>query len=213
MFTVVAITYYILVIPIVIAWAMVTLGPLGVILGHIQWVLQTNAITSIICRNIILTHLGNQIFDITLYLNGQTEFLNRAKFIKYNKNDNGSFFKAFSENWQITIPLLMIHCIRKMSIITILTLLSLIPLLGPIVTNQLLSGRRAFSYMGRYFTLKGGSAKENKDFQYEHLGLFFTFGMAAGLLEFVPLFSVITIISNTIGAAKWSIDLIKKNQN
>lgn len=197
----------------VIAWAMVTLGPLGVILGHIQWILQTNAITSVICRNIVLTHLGNQVFDITLYLNGQTDFLKRAKFVQCNNKQCVGSRKGLSMPWKVAIPLWLFHCLRKMTILAFLTSISLIPLLGPMLANQLLSGRRAFSYMGRYFALKGKSAKENKDFQYEHLGLFFTFGMAAGLLEFVPLFSVITITSNTIGAAKWSIDLIEKAQN
>lgn len=209
----VATLYYIFIIPIVLAWALVTLGPLGVILGHIQWILQTNALTSMICGKIILTHLGNQIFDITLYLNGQADFLKKAKFIKEGEKDNCSFFQSFGGSWQVALPLFIIHCLRKLFILAILTLISLIPLLGPMVANQLLSGRRAFCYMSRYFALKGDCAKANKDVQYERLGLFFTFGMAAGLLEFIPFFSIVTITSNTIGAAKWSTQFLKEDRN
>ncbi|QLL34059.1 hypothetical protein HG536_0F03840 [Torulaspora globosa] len=207
----VAVIYYVTVIPLVVAWAMISLGPLGILLAHIQWVLQTNAITTMICRNIVLSHMDNQIFDITLYLNGQKEFLRKAKFIKVTEKPHPTH-GFFSGSWQMTFPLLVVHLIRKGLILIILALLSLIPIFGPPITNQVLSGRRGFSYMRRYFALKGQSAAEAKDFQYEHLGLFFSFGMAAGILEFIPLFSIITITSNTIGAAKWSVDLIKKSQ-
>lgn len=210
-FVVVAVVYYIVVIPLVIAWGLITLGPLGILLGHIQWILQTNAITTMICRNIVLSHMDNQIFDITLYSSGQRDFLTRAKYIKVT-NKRQQSWEHFRESWQLHFPLMVVHWIRKCFIILILTMLSMVPIFGPPLTNQLVSGRRGFSYMSRYFTLKGTSAAEAKDFQYEHLGLFFSFGMAAGLLEFVPLFSIITITSNTIGAAKWSVDLIKKSQ-
>lgn len=202
---VVAVIYYIAIVPLLIAWALISLGPLGIVLGHIQWILQTNAITTMICRKIVLTHLVNQIFDATLYMNGQKEFLKRAKFIKITEKPSSSF-------WQMDFPLFIVHLIRKGIILIILALLSLIPVFGPPISNQMLSGRRGYSYMGRYFTLKGQSASEAKDFQYEHLGCFFSFGMAAGILEFIPMFSIITITSNTIGAAKWSVDLINKSQ-
>lgn len=204
-FSVIAVAYYITIIPVVMAWACFTAGPLGVVLGHIQWILQTNALTTLVCQNIVLTHISSQVFDITLYNNGQEEFLRKAKYIRVDKNVSLTKY----ESWKVKLPLLIVNLLRKAITLLILTLISLIPLLGPLLTNQLVSARRAFSYMARYFTLSGQKAEEAKDFQYGHLALFFTFGMAAGLLEFVPLLSIITILSNTIGAAQWSTNMIK----
>lgn len=209
-FVTIGVLYYVILVPTILAWAIVTLGPLGAVIVHIQWLLQTNALTALVCRNIILTHINNQIFDITLYLYGQKDFLRRAKYIKVIKKEDPQFNWTTPEFWIISVPAWITGLIRKLLILAMLASISVIPLVGPTVANQLISGRRAFSYMGRYFTLKGISRAQAKDFEYQHLGLFLSFGMAAGLLEIIPLFSIITITSNTVGAAKWSIELMKK---
>lgn len=193
-----------------LAWAIVTLGPLGIILVHIQWLLQTNALTAIVSRKIILTHINNQIFDTTLFLHGEKEFLRKAKYIKVAPQPKILHWSR-NEFWVTIVPRRALTLLRKALIMILLALISVIPLVGPPITNQLVSARRAYSYMGRYFTLKGCNDKEAKDFEYEHLGLFLSFGMAAGILEFIPLFSIITITSNTVGAARWSVDIIEKS--
>ncbi|CAR27736.1 ZYRO0D05412p [Zygosaccharomyces rouxii] len=190
-----------------------TLGPLGFILVHIQWLLQTNALTALVCRKIILTYISNQIFDTTLYLHGQSEFLARAKFITVSADSDNRIHWSMAEFWSFVVPLWILNIMRKILVAVILAGISLIPLIGPPIVNQLISSRRASSYMGRYFVLSGTDPMAAKNYEYEHLGLFYSFGMAAGILEFLPLFSIITMTSNTVGAARWSIDIIKKKRS
>lgn len=70
---------YVTLVPLLVTWAILLLGPLGVILVHIQWILQTNVLTAFVCRTLVLTHITNQIFDISLVLQDQDEFLNEVK--------------------------------------------------------------------------------------------------------------------------------------
>lgn len=212
-FTTIGAIYYIVIFPVLLTWAVMTLGPLGFILAHIQWLLQTNALTALICRKIILTYMSNQIFDTALYLHGQSDFLISTKFITVPSNSDNQIHWSMTEFWTFIVPLWVLDSVRKILVAIILAGISLIPLIGPPVVNQLISSRRASSYMSRYFILKGSDPKEIKNYEYEHLGLFYSFGMAAGILEFLPVFSIITMTSNTVGAARWSIDIIKKKRS
>lgn len=209
-FLTIGILYYTIIMPTVLAWAIVALGPLGVIIVNIQWLLQTNALTAMVCRNIVLTPIYNNIFDTTLYLHGQHEFLRSAKYIKISPKQEFKANWTMPEFWIFSLPTWCVSILRSILILLIISSISVVPLIGPTIANQLISGRRAFSYMGRYFTLKGISKDQAKDFQYEHIGLFLSFGMAAGFLEMLPLVSIFTITSNTAGAARWGVELIKK---
>lgn len=156
--------------------------------------------------------MNNQIFDTTLYSHGQSKFLAEAKFISVPPDSDRPIRWYTTEFWSFRAPLWILSVIRKILVAAILTGISLIPLIGPPIVNQLISSRRAYSYMSRYFVLKGTDPKEAKNYEYKHLGLFYSFGMAAGILEFLPVFSIVTMTSNSVGAARWSIDIIKKRR-
>ncbi|CAI4050995.1 Rrt8p SKDI_15G1120 [Saccharomyces kudriavzevii IFO 1802] len=209
--------FYVALVPLLVTWAILLLGPLGVVLVHIQWILQTNVLTAFVCRTLVLTHITNQIFDISLVLQDQDEFLNEAKILpkpqrphrKIDEPDAVRNFNTVKGHWVFKIPRLFFRFLFKMSNFTSLTLLSLIPIIGPILANQIMAPRRTFTYLQRYFLLKGFTKKQAKDFQYEHYASFICFGMSAGLLELVPFFTIVTISSNTVGAAKWCSSLLR----
>lgn len=188
--------FYVTFVPLLVPWAIVLLGPLGVVLVHIQWILQTNVLTAFVCRTLVLTHITNQIFDISLVLQDQDEFLKAGKHlpkpqIKHRNIDEPDAVRNFNTvkgSWVFKIPKFLFGMVFKLSDFTTLTLLSLIPIIGPILANQLMAPRRTYTYLQRYFLLRGFSKKEAKDFQYEHYASFICFGMSAGLLEIIPFF-------------------------
>lgn len=216
-FVTIAGLFYVTLVPLLVTWAILLLGPLGVILVHIQWILQTNVLTAFVCRTLVLTHITNQIFDISLVLQDQDEFLNEVKVLpkpqkphrKIDEPDAVRNFNTIKGSRIFKIPRLLFRMFFKVSNFTSLTLLSLIPIVGPILANQLMAPKRTFTYLQRYFLLKGFSKKQAKDFQYEHYASFICFGMSAGLLELIPFFTIVTISSNTVGAAKWCSSLLK----
>ncbi|CAD6644780.1 HN1_G0037220.mRNA.1.CDS.1 [Saccharomyces cerevisiae] len=216
-FVTIAGLFYVTLVPLLVTWAILLLGPLGVILVHIQWILQTNVLTAFVCRTLVLTHITNQIFDISLVLQDQDEFLNEVKVLpkpqkphrKIDEPDAVRNFNTIKGSRIFKIPKLLFRMFFKVSNFTSLTLLSLIPIVGPILANQLMAPKRTFTYLQRYFLLKGFSKKQAKDFQYEHYASFICFGMSAGLLELIPFFTIVTISSNTVGAAKWCSSLLK----
>lgn len=134
-----------------VTWAILLLGPLGVILVHIQWILQTNVLTAFVCRTLVLTHITNQIFDISLVLQDQNEFLNEVKVLpklqkshrKIDEPDAVRNFNTIKGNWAFKVPKLLFRLFFKLTNFTSITLLSLIPIIGPILANQLMAPRRS----------------------------------------------------------------------
>lgn len=189
-------------------------------IGSYSRILQTNVLTAFVCRTLVLTHITNQIFDISLVLQDQDEFLKAGKHlpkpqIKHRNIDEPDAVRNFNTvkgSWVFKIPKFLFGMVFKLSDFTTLTLLSLIPIIGPILANQLMAPRRTYTYLQRYFLLRGFSKKEAKDFQYEHYASFICFGMSAGLLEIIPFFTIITISSNTVGAAKWCSSLLREGK-
>ncbi|CCD23010.1 uncharacterized protein NDAI_0A08570 [Naumovozyma dairenensis CBS 421] len=217
--------YYLTLLPIVLSWSMLFLGPIGFVLAHLQWVLQTNALTSIISSKLVLPFINDRIYDMALVMNGGEDFLNKGKLIRKVKSKTKKDLKIDSttskekeSQWIVRKTWSILKFFRNTIITISLTLLSMVPLIGPPIVNQIMAPSRSFSYMTRYFYLKGFNHKEAKDFQYENYGHFVCFGMASGILEFLPFISIITMASNTIGAAKWSLALnerenkLKKNE-
>ena len=195
-----------------IIWAIFLFGPIGIILAHFEWLFYTNSLTGIICKTIVLSRLNDQIFDMALYLNNQNQFLLEAKYVRHPLKPRDKMHWTKPEFWMNDVASRGCSVTRKISISIALTIVSLIPIIGPFISNQLISPRRAYSYMHRYFILKGEDEKKNKDFQYEHLGKFIYFGATAGIMEFIPGASIITMTTNTVGAAKWAAAIIEKSK-
>ncbi|EDO14429.1 hypothetical protein Kpol_233p3 [Vanderwaltozyma polyspora DSM 70294] len=211
-FVTIAILYYVLFFPFLLTWYIMSMGPVGLFVAHIQWILQSGSMTKTVCQNMLLKRLNDQIFDMALYNNGQKKFLYESKFIKSKPKRKKRLPWRYREFWTYDIPLMTYTLTRGLAITLILAIISLIPIIGPLITNQLLSPRRAYSYLGRYFFLTGEEPTVSKTFQYEHIGRFICFGMTSGILEFLPFSSIITMTSNTIGAAKWASAIIEENK-
>lgn len=207
-FGIVAGAYYVTIMPFILAGALLTMGPVGLFVAHIQWLIQSNTIASYLCRNLLVDKLNIEVFDVTLARNGQEKLVNEAKYLDRKSTKTNKF------NWSIHNVIYSFITARINSLTKTITfsLISLIPILGPVIVNQLTAPDRAMSYLRRYFWMKHYSGAEIKTFKYRNLGQLACFGASAGLLELVPFTSMVTIMSNTVGAALYSNDLVKREQ-
>ncbi|SCU90921.1 LADA_0F07118g1_1 [Lachancea dasiensis] len=208
-FVTVATLYYLFVLPVVLIWAVTTLGPIGFVIVHIQWLLQSNAV-AITLTNILITPVfSNSIFDAVLERLGHSDFLDNAKRLPVAPLRKMSWKSP--QYWLVFLPGQIISFKLKIATTILLSAVSLIPIIGPTLVNQILSPKRGFSYSRRLYVLKNLNPTQLKDKFYEHLGQFTGFGITAGLLELIPIMSIITIPSNLIGGALWASNELKKD--
>lgn len=184
------------------------MGPIGLVLAHIQWLVQSNSIAAYICRNLMLEKLNTEVFDLTLAKNGQQKLVSDAKYLsRKTTKSRRSIWSAHT-----IIYSFLSAKVTSLGQSIVLSLVSLIPVLGPLIVNQITAPDRALSYLSRYLFLKQYTSPDIKKFKYKNLGQLACFGVSAGLFELIPLASMVTIMSNTVGAAIWSADLVKKEQ-
>ncbi|CUS20774.1 LAQU0S01e14356g1_1 [Lachancea quebecensis] len=209
-FVTVAVLYYLFLLPILLIWAVSTLGPIGFIIVHIQWLLQSNALAITLTNILIAPIFADSIFDATLTKLGHIEFLERAKHLPVTPPKRTSWRSL--EFWLVVLPSKGVSLTFSLTSKVTLSMLSLIPIIGPTIVNQLLSPTRGFSYGKRFYVLKNLNGSQLKDKFYEHLGEYTAFGMMAGLLELIPIMSIITIPSNVIAGALWASNELKKGE-
>ena len=204
-FCIVATLLYIFILPFLLPWSVLFLGPVGIVLMHIQWFIQSNSITNAICSRLLMQNFYDQIFRTTLYLKAKSQLL---KIADANTKRKPSWFNV-TDLLQLTGAIL-----RGIGRSLFISVLSLLPIFGPLVINQLTSVNRSLGYLRFYFSkLRNYSPADIKKFKYTHMVPLLGFGMASGLLEFLPLVSIITVTSNSVGAALWSIDLLEKEND
>ncbi|SCU80253.1 LAME_0B02212g1_1 [Lachancea meyersii CBS 8951] len=209
-FITVAALYYFFLVPILLTWAVTTLGPIGFVVVHVQWLLQSNAVAVALTNILIAPVFANSIFDAALAKMGHSEFLESAKKLPIASLKQVSWTSL--EFWLVVLPGKIISLKLKVASRLFLSVLSLIPIIGPTIANQLLSPKRGFAYNRRLYDLKNLNGTQVKDKFYEHLGQYTAFGMMAGLLELIPVMSIVTVPSNIIAGALWASNELKKNR-
>ena len=80
---------------------------------------------------------------------------------------------------------------------------SMIPLVGPLLVVLLLAPSKGIQSHVRYFALLGYDTKKIKVVYNANNGAYLGFGIAANLLESIPILSLFFMFTNTIGAAIW----------
>lgn len=195
--------------PFVLAGALLTMGPIGFFVAHVQWLVQSNTMASYLCRNLLVDKLNLEVFDVTLVRNGQQKLVTEAKYLDRKSTKTKKF------NWSIhnVIYSFVSARINSLTKTIMLSAISLIPILGPLIVNQITAPDRALSYLRRYFWMRHYTGAEIKSFKYKNLGQLACFGVSAGLLELIPFTSMVTIMSNTVGAALWANNLVKREQS
>ncbi|KAJ3033221.1 hypothetical protein HDV00_006575 [Rhizophlyctis rosea] len=90
--------------------------------------------------------------------------------------------------------------------------LNFIPVVGNIVFLVINGSKSATGLHARYFQLKGFTLEEAKRFVDDRRGAYTGFGVTSLALTLIPVINILFVISNTISAALWAVDLEKQQQ-
>lgn len=203
-FVIVAVILYITVVPWALGFSFVLLGPLGAILLHLQWILVTNIIANHVCQKIVLPNLNWQVYKLTVAQCKVTpgsipmeEYKN--PYTEKSKNDWWWIFGVFG--WGKDL-------VGKAG----MTIISFIPVVGPLIVNAVDTNERARKCLQPFFKQQNWSKQQIKQFEINKRADFVGFGLVTGILESIPVLSIITMTSNTVAGALWATNLFKKEE-
>lgn len=184
-----------------LALGIITVGPMGLVILHVQWIMLSNQFTVFVTKHIISPSLKEHIFRITIETLDQTKLSDLRQKHEFKPLPKMKYDPTFQVYIRTT------EMVRSFLWKAVLLLTSLIPIIGPILNNQLSSVKRSQSLIHYYlYNMKNMNQEQALQYKYKHLISFIYMGMSTGILEMLPIFSVFTMIGNVVGGALWSIE-------
>ncbi|CCK70219.1 Lds1p KNAG_0D04790 [Huiozyma naganishii CBS 8797] len=195
-FSIVLFVYWATVAPLYAAF-FALLGPLGLVLAGVHSVLHANMLTMMFMR---LAHISNPaVLDCINGPQGIIDFRPDVP-VRYYVPFMTWYF------WLYHMPLRASQMVLGLIVLLVLLAVSSFPLLGPVMFTVIVSPWIAKIYLSKLFRMDGLSKRDRENHFVEHMGFFVSFGLAAGLLEVLPILSGFVLTTNSIATALWFID-------
>lgn len=191
-------------LPILASWQVVLLGPVGLVVAIAQMIIQCNTWAIRGIRKFVLPKFTADILELVLIRKGHGEALKALKMRQLPAYPE--LHLNHIEFWIHDVPFNTFSYIRWALVFLFITLISLIPIVGPFIANVLQIPDRAYSYYDVWMTRRRLSDKAKRDEYYSRLGQLWAFGLTAGLLELIPGFAALLMISNVIAIGVWAHD-------
>ncbi|AAS51894.1 ADL027Wp [Eremothecium gossypii ATCC 10895] len=191
--------YFTFLLPILSAWQVVLLGPIGMVISIIQMVLQCNMWTVRGVKWFVLPVIKEDLFDTYLRRKGYGRLLNTLKQRSFPVVP--TYRKNHLEFWIYQIPLQVFLFVCSVTLTIFIIALSMVPIIGPTFATILLSPRRSFNYYNTWMNQLRMTRQMKCDSYYEKLGQHMAFGLSCGFFELFPVLSIIGICSNVISTA------------
>jgi uncharacterized protein involved in cysteine biosynthesis len=180
-------------------------GPLAPIVAFFLVLAESYFVISLISKIGWLEPLQDDLFDAVLVNNGQEELVKKGREVGPGKAQ--SVVGRLGKKLQATRNKLSYEGILQY----LVTLpLNFIPVVGNIVFLVINGSKSATGLHARYFQLKGFDVEQSKRFVDDRRGAYTGFGGVSLALTLIPIVSIFFVISNTIGAALWAVDLEKQ---
>lgn len=110
--------------------------------------------------------------------------------------------------WVCRVPEAICKSLLFSSKLLLLQGIMLIPFVGIFLFMGLTAARHGFSYSFPYFwELRKVNSNERRKIFYGHYGKWFWFGVSCYICEFIPIFSTLSITSNSVGCCLLQLDL------
>lgn len=209
---------YLVALPLMTMLSFFLLGPFSLILAHIEWFILTMLLTQLLFKNVLIPNLSFIIFKISIIDNfryfphnkpsNSIEDKINTKTKKVNSMGNKWFNQENDFFWLFKVSLTFRVLIKYFT----MTLISTIPVVGPIIVILLNCEKRALGYLKFYFNWKKISDQELRELVKTNSNEIFWFGLTTGVLEFIPIVNIITIMSNIVGATKFGLSLDTKKK-
>ncbi|KAI4262610.1 MAG: hypothetical protein L6R42_002214 [Xanthoria sp. 1 TBL-2021] len=181
-----------------------TSGPLAAITAALLVLSESSTLFTILSKNFLIDDALVDTFDGVLLSKNTTDLVSEGRQLKAGGDPIAKLGKLVKSPLAKFTPKAIIRYVMYLP-------LNFIPVVGTVIF-VLLQGKRAGPVAHtRYFQLK----RWNKDQQEKHIeqyrGAYTGVGVAAVLLELVPLASIFFAFTNTVGAALWAADIEKQH--
>lgn len=191
---------YVAVYPLYALLSFVAFGPFGVVSAFFTVLQYSNMILNFLISVVLMPGARDVVFDAVLSREGQDYVVFQEKLRRKHK-----------KLWKVKITTVKTFLFCKLPEIILLELLILlvgiIPVIGPCLVLLIRAPCKGRSLHGRYYKLKGWDKQQIKEFDSMNRGYYTGLGGAALLLEMIPFLTLLTMFTNTIGAALWTIQL------
>ncbi|SCU84818.1 LANO_0C02454g1_1 [Lachancea nothofagi CBS 11611] len=200
-FVLIAILYYLVLFPFVLGINTVLLGPLGVTVAVVHSVLQVNLYASNLTR---LSGFEYATIMFEKLVDSRADHVALVSLI-YLPAVQPMIVKP-QRHWSKSIPIFIIKTAIRLANYFCLFVISMIPIVGILMVKFLRSGVIGYQYSMPYLAMQNPLQLRAGDVFYRELGKYIAFGISSGLLEVLPVFSGLNIVSSYLGRGLWLLD-------
>lgn len=191
---------YLVVYPFYALLSFLAFGPFGVISAFFTVLQYSNMILNFLISVVFMPGARDLIFDAVLSREGQAELVIQLKLRRKTHKQCIEKLKVAVAFLFEKLPFLIFHEV-------LILFAGMIPAVGPCLVILIRAPCKGRSLHSRYYKLKGWDKHQIREFDIRNRGSYMGIGVAALLLEFIPFLTILTLFTNTVGAALWTIHL------
>lgn len=181
-----------------------TNGPIAALTAGLLVLSESSTLTTMLARSFLVQEALVDTFDGTLMARGTSDLVSSGRQVKGNSSDPiRALGKLVKKPFAKYSPQAFIRYLLYLP-------LNFIPVIGSAIFIILQGRKSGPDRHERYYQLKEWNANQREKHVEELKGAYTGFGIAATLLELVPVASILFSFTNTVGAALWAADLEKK---
>ncbi|MCJ1300820.1 hypothetical protein MMC08_003619 [Hypocenomyce scalaris] len=181
-----------------------TNGPLAAISAGLLVLSESSTLFTILSKTFLIEDALVDTFDGVLVSKNTTDLVSGGRQIKAGGDPMAKLGKLVKTPFAKFTPTALIRYVMYLP-------LNFIPVVGTVMF-VILQGRRAGpTAHQRYFQLKEWNSAQRQKHIEDNKAAYTSFGVAAVLLELVPVASILFAFTNTVGAALWAADMEKGN--
>lgn len=196
---------YIMFYPVQAVLACFLYGPGGIVTAWFSVLQQSGMVAGFIVVVVLMPEIHKVAFDAVL----SREYTDDVVLLgKLRRLQSVPFLVKFGQKI-LEIPKILIVPFILFKTFVMLSIGS-IPFFGVPLVIILQAPSKGLRCHLRYFVLKGYDKRQIRSIYNSKRGHYMGFGIAANLLESIPIFSVFFMFTNNIGAAIWAIDIEKE---
>ncbi|KAK3176108.1 hypothetical protein OEA41_007430 [Lepraria neglecta] len=181
-----------------------TSGPLAAISAALLVLSESSTLFTILSKTFLIEDALVDTFDGVLVSTNTTDLVSEGRQIKGGSDIMGKLGKLTKKPLQKFTPKALIRYLMYLP-------LNFIPVVGTMIFVVLQGKRAGPAAHARYFQLKQWNSNQRQKHIEEYKAAYTSFGVAAVLLELVPMASILFAFTNTVGAALWAADMEKGN--
>lgn len=190
--------YWLTITPMYFAFLAV-LGPFGCVLAILQSFLQGSLLTMMFLR---FSFFRNNMVKTCMDNNSEANDSPSGEPVRLYVPVRCTYF------WLVHLPTKIIKYFLGFITLISLMAISALPIVGPIMFHMLISPFLSKIYISNLLRMKGFSNEERMDYLFQRLGTYTSFGIMAGLLETIPIFSGLALSANIIGMTLLGLDTL-----